>query len=117
MKLSARTARRIVRNRRNEAKAALRPHTLRGHVLRAGVPEEFSTGVANGLRPKAKAAGVTGTEVRMFRTDEAGNKLWRSPVKGARRYTMGEVSQILKTYKPRKAEYKAAREALAAYSG
>ena len=114
---TARTARQIVKARRAEAAAAKRPHTLASHALRAGVKAEDASGVANALRAKGKSLGVTGCAVRMFRTNAAGQKLWRQPVKGARRYTVADVAALTTGYNPRAAKFVAARQQLLAYAG
>lgn len=116
MNATARTARQIIKARRNETAAAKRPHTLASHALRAGVPADHASGVAGGLRAKGKQCGITGTAARMFRRNAAGQKLWRQPVKGARRYTMTQVAALAHAYNPRAAKTVAAREALLAYA-
>lgn len=115
MNAKARTAQQIVKARRLAAKAEKSSHTLRGHVLRAGIADEISSGVAGALRTKAKQVGVAGCKVRMFRTNAAGQKIWRQPVAGARRFTRQEVALIAHAYKPRAAKYVAARELLLTY--
>ena len=112
MNASARTARQIVRDRRAAARAAKKPHTLKSHCLRAGLDNETAGGVAGALRSKGKACGITGQAARMFRKNAAGQKLWKAPVKNARRFTPGEFKAIAAAYNPRAAKYVAARELL-----
>lgn len=115
MNATSRTARQIIKARRAEAVAAKRPHTLASHTLRAGVKAEDASGVAGALRAKGKTLQVTGCPVRMFRKNAAGQKLWRQPVKGAKRFTKAEFQTLAAAYKPRAAKYVAAREQLLAY--
>ena len=112
MNASARAARQIIRNRRAENRAAKKPHTLKSHCLRAGLADDIAGGVAGALRSKGKACGITGTAARMFRKNAAGQKLWKQPVKGARRYTTDEFQALATAYNPRAAKYVAARELL-----
>lgn len=116
MNAKARTARRIVKARRAEAAAARKPHTLASHALRAGVDEVNAGGVAGALRSKGKALGITGCPVRMFRRNAAGQKLWRQPVRGAKRFTLDEFAAIACAYSPRAPKYVAARQQMLAYA-
>lgn len=89
---------------RNAARAAHRTerHTIASHLRTLGVDEATATGMAATLRKKA-AHGVKGFALK----DGV-----RRP---CTRYTRGQFIALLAAYKPRKAEYKAARElALAA---
>ena len=112
MNASARTARQIIRNRRAENRAAKKPHTLKSHCLRAGLDDSLAGGVAGALRSKGKACGITGTAARMFRRNAAGQKLWKQPVKNARRFTQDEFLALATAYNPRATKYVAAREQL-----
>lgn len=115
MNATSRTARQIIKARRSEAAALKATHTLASHTLRAGVKAEDASGVAGALRAKGKTLGVTGCPVRMFRKTADGVKLWRQPVKNARRFTKDEFKTIANAYNPRAAKYVAAREALLSY--
>ncbi len=117
MNAKARTARQTLKARRAEAAAARRPHTLANHALRAGVTEKDASGVAGALRSKGKKMGVTGCAVRMFRTNAAGQKMWRTPVAGSRRYTCAEVLTLATAYNPIAPKFVVAREQLLAYAG
>lgn len=117
MNASSRTARQIVKARRTAARDAKRAHTLASHARRAGVFDNDVSGVAGALRAKAKTCGVTGTSVRMFRRNAAGQKLWRQPVKGAKRFTLDEFATVAAAYRPRAEKYAAARRQLLAYAG
>ena len=116
MNATARTARQIIRTRRTENRAAKKPHTLASHARRAGVFDNDVSGVAGALRSKAKTCGITGTPARMFRRNAAGQKLWKQPVKNARRYTMDEFAQVVSAYRPRAAKYAMARTQMLAYA-
>lgn len=115
MNQNARNARQIIKTRRIENRAAKAPHTLASHALRAGVADNDAAGVANALRAKGPKLGVTGKAVRMFRTNSAGQKMWRKPVKNARRYTVRELATLVTCYNPRAAKFVAARVQLLAY--
>lgn len=112
MNASSRTARQILKARRAESAAARKPHTLKSHCLRSGLDESIAGGVAGALRSKGKTCGITGTAARMFRRNAAGQKLWRQPVKNARRFSVDEFQSLATAYSPRAAKYVAAREAL-----
>jgi hypothetical protein len=116
MNASSRTARQIIRSRRAENRAAKKPHTLASHARRAGVFDNDASGVAGALRSKGKTCGITGQAVRMFRRNAAGQKLWRQPVKGARRYTMDEFAQLVAAYRPRAEKYALARTQMLSYA-
>ena len=99
-----RAARRAEVAARNAARAAHRAerHTIASHLRSLGVDEDTAAGMAATLRKKA-SGGVRGYALK----DGV-----RRP---CTRYTRGQFIALLAAYKPRKAEYKAARElALAA---
>lgn len=115
MNAKSRTARQIIKSRRAEAAAAKRPHTATSHALRAGVAPEHAAGIGNAVRAKAKLFGVKGRADRVFRTNSAGQKMWRKPVKGARRYTKNELALMLTGYNPRAPKFALAKTQLMAY--
>lgn len=117
MNTTSRTARRIIKARRAENAAARRPHTLASHARRAGVFDNDVNGVAGALRAKGKTCGITGEAARMFRRNQAGQKLWRQPVKNARRYSLGEFFELASAYRPRAEKYALARKQMLAYAG
>lgn len=117
MNAAARTARQTIKTRRAEAAAAKKPHTLASHARRAGVAAQDAAGVANALRAKGKTLGVTGCQARMFRKNAAGQKMWRKPVAGARRYTVADLAVLVTGYNPRAPKFVAARQQLLAYAG
>lgn len=116
MNASSRTARQIVKARRTVAKDARRSHTLASHARLAGVFDNDTSGVAGALRAKAKTCGITGEAARMFRRNKAGQKMWRQPVAGARRFTREELAVVAAAYRPRAPKYAAARMQLLAYA-
>lgn len=116
MNAKARTARQIIKTRRAEAAAAKAPHTLVSHTLRAGVDAKDAGNVAGALRGRIAKTGVCGIPVRMFRTNAAGQKIWRQPVKNARRFTRNEFGILAAAYAPRLDRYVAARESMLAYA-
>ncbi len=115
MNASTRRARQIIRDRRAANRAAKKPHTLKSHCLRSGLDDTLAGGVAGALRSKGKSCGITGRAVRMFRKNAAGQKLWKRPVKGARRFTKNDFLKLVAAYSPRAAKYVAARQVLLAY--
>lgn len=115
MNAKTRRARQIIRDRRAANRAAKKPHTLKSHCLRSGLDDSLAGGIAGALRSKGKACGITGKAVRMFRKNAAGQKMWKKPVKGARRFTKDEFRNLASAYSPRVAKYVAARQVLLAY--
>lgn len=114
MNATARTARQIVKARRNEAKAhKLGLHTLTSHALRAGVAEADAAGIGNAVRAKAKSLGVCGHVALMVRRTENGTR----PVRGAKRYSKADVAALLTGYNPRAAKYVTAKTQMLAYVG
>lgn len=112
MKQSARTARQIIKARRNETKAHRQGlHTLTSHAIRAGVIETDASGVAGALRSKGKTLGVCGHTALMVRKTANGVR----PVRGAKRFTKDEFRTLAAAYNPRAAKYVAAREQLLTY--
>ncbi|WP_031102403.1 hypothetical protein [Streptomyces sp. NRRL S-146] len=110
----ARANRAEARARRAAATAARRvrtgPRSLATHVIATGAPLDVVAGATDALRTQARKAGIRGRAARIRRTL---NGRARSAVT-VYRYTAEQVAQIVANYKPRKAEYKAIRAALAA---
>lgn len=112
MNASARTARRILRDRRRTQRAAARINrngtgTIASHCIAAGATHQQATAIAQTLRKQAVKAGITGTPARIH----AGRHM-----RNATRYTPAQVATMASMYKARRAEYKliGARLALAA---
>lgn len=102
------------RARRAAATAARRvrtgPRSLVTHIIATGAPLGVVTGAADALRTQARKAGIRGRAARIRRTINGRARR----VVTVYRYTAEQVAQIVANYKPRKAEYKAIRAALAA---
>lgn len=116
MNAKARTARQICKTRAAEARNARRSHTLASHGRLAGLTASDASSVGGALRSKGKACGISGTAARLFRRNAAGQKLWRQPVAGARRYTRDELATLAQAYAPRAPRLVEARKALLAYA-
>ena len=89
-----------------------RPRSLTTVCLAAGVDREAASGTANGLRSVAKRLALTpATTARTRRTVHGGRHHQTHTVT---RWTLGQVQVLIRAYKPRKPEYKAAVARLAA---
>lgn len=114
MSPNSRTRRSVVRERGRQTRftASLkRGRSLATHLIAAGVDAETAKGVATALRTVAKRLGVEPVKVdRTRRTVEGRNGRLR-PVN---HFTSVQVALLVSQYKPRKAEYKMAKLALAA---
>ncbi|QBZ73533.1 hypothetical protein SEA_MISCHIEF19_48 [Streptomyces phage Mischief19] len=111
MNANARTARRIVKARRDANKAHAKGlHTLKSHCLKAGLADDLAGSVAGALRGKAKTLGVTGCSAYMLR--KANGEL--RPVRGAKRYDALSFAVLAAAYKPRAPRLVEARELLLA---
>ncbi|MFK0294292.1 hypothetical protein ACIQU6_27995 [Streptomyces sp. NPDC090442] len=109
----ARANRAASRARRAAATAARRvrtgPRSLATHIIATGAPAHVIAGAADALRTQARKAGIRGRATRIRRT--LGGHTRRAMT--GYRYTTEQVALIVANYKPRKAEYKAIRAALA----
>lgn len=113
MNQQARTARQTIRNRRavNSAPAATRraqarirrqgEATLNRHALAAGLNAKDAQSMAGSLRTNAKKLDVAGHVVPIRK---GGRR------KTATRYTVADVKLVCTAYRPRKAEFKTARD-------
>lgn len=91
---------------RHQAQARIRRQgvaTLATHCLAAGLAPREARSVAGSLRKNAAKAGVTGTPSVSYTHGRA---------RQCTRYTPAEVARIATVYRPRRAEYKAARARL-----
>jgi hypothetical protein len=108
MTKTSRLRRRIVRERAAATRftASLkRGRSLATHAVAAGVDAETAAGVANGLRSVAKRIGMEPVKVaRTHRTTEGK----ASRLRKVHHYSAAQVAELLRNYKPRKAEFKAA---------
>jgi hypothetical protein len=97
------------------ARSLHRGRALATHLIAAGVEDaETVKGTVSGLRTVAKRLGVTPVKVtRAHRTvDGKAGRTQRT-----HHYTTAQVLRIAEAYKPRKAEYRAARVLLLANAG
>lgn len=118
MNANSRNARRIIKARRTATRDAVRSHTLNSYGRLAGLDAGTASAVGGALRAKAKTCGITGEAARLFRRNAAGQKLWRKPVAGGRRYGREDLATLVTAYNPRAARQVAAKAALvAAYAG
>lgn len=108
MTKTSRDRRRIVAARSAATRLARSLHrgrALATHAVAAGVDAESAEGVANGLRSVAKRLGMEPVKtVRRHRTVRGTADRTRV----TKHYTAAQVSVLLRSYKPRKAEYRAA---------
>jgi hypothetical protein len=87
------------------ARSLRKGRSLATHAIAAGVDAETAAGVANGLRSVAKRIGMEPAKVaRTHRTTEGRAARLRK----VNHFTAAQVQVLLRNYKPRKAEYKAA---------
>lgn len=104
MNATARTARRILRDRRRTQRATARIRrnhtaTLTTHGIATGLTRKQAASMATTLRRTAHKLGITGAPARTH----AGRHM-----RDALTYTPAQVATIATTYKPRKPEFKTA---------
>lgn len=117
MNARARQARRTIRQRRadNALRASLkRGRAIATHALAAGIPEQDVQGFAAALVKQARKIGVTPAKVARTRNTVGGKGGRKARLRIVYHFTAAQVHVILGSYKPRKAEYKAAKLVLAA---
>lgn len=110
MNAAARKARRqireMTRTQRASARIARRGNgSIVTHLLGAGLTPTQAASMAGTLRKTTKKLGITGTPARVHRAGR---------MRDTTRYTPQQIAAICTAYKPRKAEFKAARERLLA---
>lgn len=108
MMKASRNRRRIVAERAAATRLARSLHrgrALATHAVAAGVDADAAEGVANGLRSVAKRLGMEPVKVvRRHRTVRGTADRTRV----TKHYTTAQVSVLLRSYKPRRADIKAA---------
>lgn len=108
MTKTSRLRRRIVAERAAAtrfARSLIKGRSLATHAVAAGVDAETAAGVANGLRSVAKRLGMAPAKVdRTHRTTSGRSDRLRK----VNHYSAAQVQTLLRAYKPRKAEYRAA---------
>ena len=88
-----------------------RPRSLTTIGIAAGVDRSTASGCANGLRSVAKRLGLTPAQTARTRRTVTGGRAHRSH--SVSRYTLGQVQVLIRSYKPRKPEYRAAVDRIA----
>ncbi|KPC70904.1 hypothetical protein ADL27_53325 [Streptomyces sp. NRRL F-6602] len=88
-----------------------RPRSLTTVCLAAGVDRTTASGTANGLRTVAKRLNITPAAVARTRRTVNGGRAHCSH--NVSRYTLGQVRVLIRAYRPRKPEYRAAVDRLA----
>ncbi|WP_461712377.1 hypothetical protein [Streptomyces sp. DSM 41013] len=110
-----RTLRATLRRRATEtrlvASVRRRPRSLTTVCLAAGVDRDTAWGAANGLRSVAKRIGLTPAQTARTRRTVHGGRHHHTHT--VHRWTLGQVQTLIRAYRPRKPEYKAAVARLA----
>lgn len=105
-----RALRRTVRTRaagtRLVASVRRRPRSLTTVCLAAGVDRTAASGTANGLRSVAKRLGLAPAATARTRRTVAGGRAHQTHT--VTRWTLGQVQVLIRAYRPRKPEYRAA---------
>lgn len=83
-----------------------RPRSLTTMAIAAGVTKTDAPGVANGLRSVAKRIDLRPAEIARTRRTVTGGRAHRTH--NVSRYTLSQVRTLIRSYKPRKPEYRAA---------
>jgi len=109
--LAARLRRRAAETRL-VASVRRRPRSLTTLCLAAGVDRQAASGTANGLRTVAKRLGLTPAQTARTRRTVHGGR--HHQTHNVSRYTLGQVQVLIRAYRPRKPEYRAAVDRLAA---
>ncbi|MGW3186329.1 hypothetical protein ACWDBT_00535 [Streptomyces ardesiacus] len=111
-----RTLRAALRRRAAEtrltASVRRRPRSLATVAIAAGVDRTTAAGLANGLRSVAKRLGVTPVETATTRRTVHGGRASRTHT--VAHYSLPQVRTLVAAYRPRKADYVAARALVAA---
>jgi hypothetical protein len=110
VKASTRQARRTIKARATQTRAAARiarrgTASLTTHAIAAGLTAAEARSVASSLRRNAAKLGLAGTTARVH----AGRRM-----RTTHRYTPAQVAQAALTYRPRKPAYRVARAYLLA---
>ena len=108
------TLRRRAAGTRLAASCHRRPRSLATVAIAAGVAKDAATGVANGLRTVAKRLGLTPAATARTRRTVAGGRAHQT--RSVSRWTLAQVARLVASYKPRKAEYRAAASRIAAFT-
>jgi hypothetical protein len=87
------------------------PRSLTTVALAAGVDRDTAAGTANGLRSVAKRLGITPAATARTRRTVHGGRAHRTH--NVSRYTLGQVQVLIRAYRPRKPQYRAAVDRIA----
>ncbi|MGQ4397910.1 hypothetical protein ACN6K5_000912 [Streptomyces violaceoruber] len=115
-----RTHRRTLRSRlrtrtaetRLVASVRRRPRSLTTVCLAAGIDRDTAWGTANGLRSVAKRLALTPAQTARTRRTVHGGRAHQTHT--VHRWTLGQVQTLIRSYRPRKPEYRAAVTRIAA---
>lgn len=88
-----------------------RPRSLTTVAIAAGVDKATASGTANGLRSVAKRLGVAPAQTARTRRTVHGGRAHQTH--NVSRFTLGQVQVLIRAYKPRKPEYRAALDRIA----
>lgn len=88
---------------RLESSVRRRPRSLATVAIAAGVDRQDATGTANGLRTVAKRLGIAPAQTARTRRTVHGGRARHS--RAVSRFTLGQVSILIRAYRPRKPEY------------
>lgn len=105
------TLRRRAAETRLVASVRRRPRSLTTVAIAAGVDRQAATGTANGLRSVAKRLGITPAQTARTRRTVSGGRAHQTHT--VSRWTLGQVQLLIRAYKPRKPEYRAAVDRIA----
>jgi hypothetical protein len=108
MTKTSRLRRRIIRDRAAAtrfARSLVKGRSLATHAVAAGVDAETAAGVANGLRSVAKRLGMAPVKVDRTHRTTAGRS---DRLRKVNHYSAAQVGVLLRAYRPRKQEFRAA---------
>lgn len=117
MLASTRQARRTLRQRSAATRfnASLkRGRSLATHMIAAEIDPDTAKGMAVALRGVAKRTGMKPAKIARTRNTVDGKGGRKARLRIVNHFTAVQVQTLLDSYKPRKAEYKAAKLALVA---
>lgn len=117
MTKTSRLRRRIVAERAAAlrfARSLVKGRSLATHAVAAGVDAETAAGVANGLRAVAKRLGMEPVKVARTHRTTGGRS---DRLRKVNHFTTAQVGVLLRAYKPRKVEFRAAVTLMIAANG
>jgi hypothetical protein len=117
MNARTRQARRIVRQRSQATRltsSLKRGRAMATHMIAAGFDEDTVKGMATALKGVARRIGMEPAKRVLTRNTVDGKGGRKAKLRRVGHWTAAQVQTLLSAYKPRKAEYKAAKLTLAA---